>query len=130
MRIQELLNENTPFLDDTTEMPYYDNMMQNPEYFRDQKGLDAKLVNMSPQEYIEKVAKNKKVTKEKLLANREAKRIAGYAKQMKEGGRKFPILTLDYSRGKVVSQEGLHRSFAAIQAGVKEVPVLIVKSTD
>ena len=128
MKVFEILNESA-FHSDTTEMPFYDNMMQNPEYFEREKGLKSKLVMMKPDVYINAVSKAKNVSVEQLRGGRETSQIEQYADQMKNNGRKFPILTLDYSRG-YLSQEGLHRSFAAKIAGIQEVPVLIVDLTD
>jgi len=129
MKTYEILNENFPFHADTTEMPFYDDMMKNPEYFARKKGLKSRLVQMSPDEYIDTVSKNKNISPEELLQTRDKALIDEYSKLMKKG-HKFPILTLDYSKHKQVSQEGLHRSFAAKRAGIKKVPVLIVDLTD
>ena len=127
MKILELLNESSPFHADTTEMPFYDNMMANPDYFAREKGLLSHLLHMSPMEYVSKVAQSKSITKEVMLGNRDPAKISEYANLMKDGV-KFPILTLDYSSGRL-SQEGLHRAFAAQEADIKEVPVLIVVLT-
>jgi len=117
------------FHKDTTEMPFYDNMMQNPEYFERAKGLVSELVNMSPSEYLNRVADGFGKTVEQVTKQRDAELVEKYTQKMIDG-EQFPILTLDYSRGPRVSQEGVHRSMAAIKAGVNEVPVLIVTSTD
>lgn len=139
------LFETSPFSSVTTDMPMYDDMLKANDYlknyFREEKGITFKVTSMDPAEYIASVSKARDIPMERLRATREASKIAEYAKQMKEeGSRKFPILTLDYarfppgtrpgSRGKYLSQEGLHRAFAAIDAGVDRVPVLVVKSTD
>ena len=129
MKVFEILNESA-FSADTTEMPFYDNMIQNPEYFEREKGLKSKLVKMSPDEYINAVSKAKNVSVKQLSDGRSQETIQKYAQQMRGGSkRKFPVLTLDYSRNHL-SQEGLHRSFAARLADIKEVPVLIVDLTD
>ena len=128
MKVYELLNENSPFRTDTTEMPFYDNMMENPEYFARAKGIQSKVVKMSPSEYINTVMREKKVTREDLLSHRDPETISKYARLM-NGGTKFPILTLDFSKG-FLSQEGLHRAFAAEEAGIAEMPVLVVDLTD
>ncbi len=117
------------FHSDTTEMPYYDNMMQNPEYFRDAKGLESELGTMSPKEYIQRVSDSFGKPVDVITGQRDPELVDKYAQKMKDG-EKFPILTLDYSRGSRVSQEGIHRSMAAIKIGLIEVPVLIVTSID
>lgn len=144
MKLQDLF-ETSPFSSVTTGMPMYDDMLKANDYlknyFREEKGITFKVTSMDPAEYIASVSKARDIPVERLRATREASKIAEYAKQMKkEGSRKFPILTLDYarfppgtrpgSRGKYLSQEGLHRAFAAIDAGVDRVPVLVVKSTN
>ena len=144
MKLQDLF-ETSPFSSVTTDMPMYDDMLKADDYlkdyFREQKGITFKVTRMSPEEYVASVSKAKDIPMERLRATREAAKVAEYAKQMKEpGSKKFPILTLDYarfppgtrpgSRGKYLSQEGLHRAFAAIDAGVDILPVLVVKSTD
>lgn len=126
MRAQEFITDDLDaFHSDTTEMPFYDNMMQNPEYFAKAKGLVSELVNMPPKEYLQTAADGFGVTISHMVSQRDAKLIKLYTKKMLDG-EKFPILTLDYSHARL-SQEGVHRAAAAIKAGVKEVPVLIVK---
>ena len=127
MKIYELLNESSPFHADTTEMPFYDNLMANPNYFAREKGILGNLVDMSPMDYVRKVVQSKGISRDELRRNRESSTITKYANLMKDGV-KFPILTLDYSSGRL-SQEGLHRAFAAQEADIKEVPVLIVVLT-
>ena len=144
MKLQDLF-ETSPFSSVTTDMPMYDDMLKANDYlknyFREEKGITFKVTSMDPAEYVASVSKAKDIPTDRLRATRDAEKIAEYAKQMQEeGSRKFPILTLDYarfppgtrpgSRGKYLSQEGLHRAFAAIDAGVDRVPVLVVKSTD
>jgi hypothetical protein len=128
MKVYELLNENSPWRTDTTEMPFYDNMMENPEYFAREKGIQAKVVKMSPSEYISTVMREKNVTRDDITSSRDPKTISKYARLM-TSGTKFPITTLDYSKG-FLSQEGLHRALAAEEAGITEMPVLVVDLTD
>ena len=134
MRLKELV-ESYPFHTDTTEMPFYDDMIDalqaNDKYTLDylarEKGLKPELVKMSPDEYIDAVVKGFSSTRENVVRERDTEKVERFAKKM-EGGEKFPILTLDYTRNpKRVSQEGVHRSLAAKEIGVKEVPVLIVR---
>lgn len=129
MKLNEVANLN-PFHSDTTEMPFYDDLLKADDdmkaYFKREKGLVWELKNMSPDEYIDAVVKGFSSTKERLMSGRDTDKIKDFAEQMKSG-KKFPILTLDYSKGKRVSQEGVHRALAAKEANVSTVPVLIIK---
>jgi len=127
-----------PFYTDTTEMPDYDDMikaLQNNDerllnYFDKEKGFKPELVKMSPDEYIDTVVKGFNSTRKNVERERDPEKVDRFAKKMKDG-EKFPILTLDYTRNdKRVSQEGIHRSLAAIKVGVNEVPVLIIRKTE
>ena len=104
--------------------PYYDNMLQNPQYYRDQKGITFTVYkHFAPQKYIDKVAKQRNMSPDQLLDNRDQKRIDLYAQQMQDG-QQFAMPVLDYSNG--FRQEGLHRAFAARQLGLKSMPFVVV----
>ncbi len=127
MKVLEVLG----FKDAETEMPTYDNMLANPEYFANDKNRKGSVVMMSPDEYIAKSLKGFQrnrptVTKELLRKGRDSKIIDTYAADMKAGA-EFPTLMLDYSMG--FSQEGLHRAYAAKQLGLEEIPVMVVSMT-
>jgi len=111
----------------TTGMPMYDNMMQNRTYFRQEKGKRFTLYkdSWSPEKYLQRAAQGFESTVQRLQDTRDQRLIDKYAKQM-QSGEKFPILVLDYSHR--FTQEGIHRAFAAIKAGVDIVPVLTVYS--
>lgn len=38
---------------DKTDLPLYDQMMKNPEYYRDEKGMEFEIIDMPPQTYID-----------------------------------------------------------------------------
>lgn len=105
----------------TTDMPTYDNMIKNPEYFRREKGIDAKMIEITPQQYLDKVKSYQGPEVNTETVKRYAEKI--------RNGEQFPALTLDYSSGKL-SQEGRHRALAAIEAGIDRVPVLEVRRMD
>lgn len=109
----------------STDMPTYDEMIKDPDYYRNKKDINPQQKTMTPDEYIEAVSKSKGIPVSELKANRENETVNDYAQKMKSG-EAFPTLTLDYTRGKQVSQEGLHRAFAAKENGYKKVPVLVV----
>ena len=129
MKVFEILNESAAFHNDTTGMPTFDDMMKDPEYFERAKNSVFKIVNMSPNEYIDHVIKGQNSSRQRLLDTRDGTLINQYAEQMQNNGKPFPMLVLDY-RGNHFEQEGLHRSFAAEKAGIKEVPVMIVRAKD
>ena len=123
----------TPF-SKSTDMPYYDSMMKNPEYFKRNKGVTYKIKYMSPDEYLDKCYEihcqryiemgKTPPTKERYMRFAIEESLAKkYADLMKKG-EKFPIPVLDYN---IMNQEGRHRAYAAKLLGVKEIPVLVVK---
>lgn len=109
----------------TTGIPYYDDFLtpKGADYMLRAKGLRAKVVSMSPQEYIQRVADQVFHSNyERQLFSVERKNIAKYANQMKLGS-KAPMPYLNLAD---TGQEGRHRAFAAMLAGAKEIPVLVV----
>jgi hypothetical protein len=110
-------------------MPYYDDLINKPDmadYFRDQKGLESRMVDITPDKYLETV--DKSFTRGGVMDGIDTDKVSEYAKKMREGER-FPALTLDYAKGKKLSQEGRHRALAAKEAGIDSVPVLVVTPT-
>jgi len=135
MRATEFITDDlNPFHSDTTEMTDYDTMIKALQtddqyllkYFARSKGFKPELVTMSPDEYIDTVVKYNKTTRHNVERERDPEKVDRFAKKM-QAGEKFPVLMLDYARNPRVSQEGIHRSMAAIKIGVTKVPVLIVK---
>ena len=102
------------------------------DYMRYEKGQDAKIVYMSPNEYLERCAKDIfNSTWEKTVASIEknyADTITKYANDMKNGD-KFPIPYLDYV---YQNQEGRHRALAVKQAFGEDsiMPVLVIIPTN
>ena len=109
----------------TTGMPHYDNILHNPDYMRKNKGLIGTVIEMSPDEYIERVAKGFKSTPEEQVKWTAPNTVKKYAEAHKKGD-KFPMPVLDYAR-KSFGQEGRHRALSAIHAGIQKIPVLVVK---
>lgn len=107
----------------TTDMPYYDNLLKNPDYYRREKGLIGEIVRISPELYFALCA----VMREKKNLKGELSMIVPelvdkYAKEMR-AGTKFPIPVLELLRNE---QEGRQRVAAAQKIGLKEIPVLLV----
>ena len=113
------------FFKTTTGIPYYDDFLtpKGADYMLKAKGLRAKVVSMSPQEYIQRVADQVFHSNyERQLISVERKNIVKYANQMKKGS-KAPMPYLNLADE---GQEGRHRAFAAMLAGAEEIPVLVV----
>ena len=110
----------------TTGMPHYDDMMELPEYFEKEKGYRFRKINMTPDEYIMRAAKGFGSSVAAITSSREPEKVEDYAQKML-GGERFPMLTLDYSRGSF-TQEGIHRAMAAKKANLDIVPVLSVRT--
>jgi len=125
-------SENAFFDKTTTDMPFYDDLIKSLEgdnykrdYFREQKGLESAMTEMSPDEYMSLVDQE---FSSDVMNGVDPAKVSDYAEKMR-AGEQFPTLTLDYTRGKRLSQEGRHRALAAKQAGANSVPVLMVKPT-
>lgn len=117
----------------TTGMPYYDSAIENPKYYKEEKGIECKVVFMSPDEYIDRCYEmQKKYFKEpmskelylSLVINKDL--VKKYAERMEKGIR-FPIPVIDYCQD---SQEGRNRAYAAKLLGVKEIPVLVCRKSE
>lgn len=84
----------------------------------------AKVVEMSPKEYLER--SNYQIFKKNTLAQNISGRLPGivneYAEMMRQGV-KFDTPYLDYDNE---GQEGIHRALAAIQNGYDRIPVIVV----
>lgn len=93
------------------------------------KNRPIQLVNMSPDKYIEEVAKGFSayghvVTPQDLIDQRTNSNMFKMMDDMKAGN-KFPTPFIEYPKGRSVGQEGLHRALAAKNLGIKEMPVYL-----
>lgn len=141
MRLRNLLEGFSPFTQTTTHMSDYDDMLHDPEYFKEKKNKVFTIVHMSPREYIQQAYDSFKEhghlqphdDLQTLVQSRSDTLITKYQEKMKKG-EKFPMLVLDFcsrpsfsgGREKSFSQDGIHRAIAAHRAGVTEVPVMVV----
>lgn len=112
------------FDDKKTGMPNYDDMLGNPSYFEREKGKTFEIVQMSPKEYVRKVAHEFGRTAQQILKSRDMDLAKEYTEKMKKG-ELFPMLTIDTSTDSF-NQEGIHRAMAAHMAGLPKVPVMVV----
>ena len=128
MRLFELF-ELQPFKTDEYNTPNQMEIMANPDYWREKKGVVGRVEWMTPTQYIRACELGFRRTDSPGLIRqgRNAELINQYAVDMKRGD-KFPMLELDY-RDNHFGQEGLHRAMAAEKIGVKHVPVFIMKDS-
>jgi len=106
-----------------TEIPYYDEMLKNPDYFRKSKGLVFRIEVMSPDEYMRRIAEMHNVPVSREWEHIDASSVNYLLKQVQEG-KALPMPVIDYSRN---LQEGRNRIAVAKKLGVKKVPVMIVE---
>ncbi len=137
--LQQLQEDaNVPFNQETTHMATYDDMMKDPEYFRNEKGRQFRILHMSPDEYIDRAAEGFSLhhgfSRKEALRGREGSSLVDQYAEKMQHGEKFPMVVLDHSsrrtfsgeREKSFSQEGLHRALAAKKIGVDKIPVMVV----
>lgn len=113
----------------TPPIPLIEEMVNEPEYFRDKKGTEVSLTWMTPDEYLQKQAEAKNVPLEDDLRIVDTDLVSRYAEAMRgiKAGRierKFPALWIEAHRG---NQEGRHRALAAKEAGINQVPVYEIR---
>lgn len=132
--------EEYPYFDLQTDLSYYDDMLENPEYFRERKRTCTAIVEMTPNEYLDAVAiqqfprfkkdnpeyKNLDEYKEFMIKNMSKERI-DYLKKSALSGCKLPMPLIDERDG---GQEGRHRAVVARELGIKKIPVLKVFECD
>lgn len=119
----------------TTGLPYYDELLRNPEAYKEE-GIYSEVVLIPPLEYEQMMAnflwgdkENKRKFKffDKLLEevhNRVNKqKIENFSKSKKL---ELPMPVIDFKNDGSIFQEGHHRIRAAELAGEREIPVLIV----
>lgn len=120
-----------PFDLTRTDMPYYDNMLAKPEYFRKNKGAAFKIVSLTPDEYEKAIEKGFNATHggtERIQDRITEKYVNEYAQAMKDGA-KFPLPVIEYQWNRdhlSFTQEGHHRAASARKLGLAKIPVMIV----
>ena len=111
------------FSKESTGMSDYDEMLTgDPEYFRENKGKEFEIVEMSPEEYLEKVKAG--FGKDEITGIEESSK--GKIREAINAGYKIDMPTLDYSK-ESFTQEGRSRAAVAIDMGVEKMPVMVVK---
>ena len=102
----------------------YDDMMRDPAYFAKAKSKVFKIINKSPQDYLQH-------SKEGFGSDTfepEQHLVDEYAERVKQGS-KMPMPVLSYElneHGSSFSQEGRHRAYVAIALNASTMPVMVV----
>ena len=120
--IETYLNEG--FIEKTG-LPLYDNILSNPSYFLNEKNVQSEVIQMSPDEYIQKCAEAMNVTTESLVSERQDKSLRQLIYALHRNETIF-MPYLHYTK-EGFAQEGLHRALAAKECNIQEIPVLVVK---
>ncbi len=106
------------------DMPYQEDILNNPEYHAEKKNMKAEIVFMSPTQYFKEIAKNRKSPMEAWQERRfvEKDLVEKYYQKALTGS-KMPLPSIDKITG---DQEGRHRAEVAEKLGLSVIPVLIV----
>lgn len=107
--------------------PILDNMLENPDYFRKNKGTVFEIKLVSPDDYFRLAADVRRDRGRTSSARRERAAVDDelarkHADKMASGD-KYPLPYLDYDYG---NQEGRHRARALEMLGAQWMPVMIV----
>jgi hypothetical protein len=116
-------SEKYKFNTKTTGMSLYDDIMKKPEYHQYYKGFIYDIVQMTPDEYMQKT---KNSSSSNPLAGVDMNKVDKYADQI-DSGKKFDMPVLEYDTDNWVEHEGRHRALAMKKLGVKKIDVMIVK---
>lgn len=108
---------------ESTDLPSYDQMMKDPDYFREEKGIIGRIEYFTPQRYMIIAAQLHGVRPEREYEMLDAVLVDKYVQDMRAGA-KFPVPVLDFIRK---DQEGRHRVAAAARIGEHHVPVFTVR---
>lgn len=92
------------------------------DYFRDYKGYEVAVLEMSPSEYNRLMVKDSEGRK---LTDTDKANSDYYVEKFKNGERvDIPYIYYD-KNGNIDGQEGRHRAYAAEKAGIEKIPVVI-----
>lgn len=128
-QFSEVREHEAPFVYEVLGQFHPEGIEEGIKYQKRRKGREAKIVYMTPDEYIEKSLKPEAYqgrTKEKLLLDIiNEKNVDFIADKMLEG-KKFGLPYLEYMGNALIGQEGRHRTLAAKKLGIAKIPVAIV----
>lgn len=99
-----------------------------PLYSIINKRKTAKLIHISPKEYLNIISKNFNISYEVTISDTyiNSENVDKYSEMMLSGS-KAPIV---YYKENSKLQEGRHRALAAMKLGCEEIPVIVFKELD
>ena len=125
------ISGNNYFDTSKSELSYYTSMIRNPEYTKNNKNLDAKIVEMSPKEYFEGTANifNSSPEKQIEYTALDKNTYQHLDDVINKYNKTFPITVLNFAER---SQEGRHRMYYLGDkfGWDKKYPVLVVTWAD
>lgn len=114
-----------------SEIGWVDNLIHNIKYFEQNKGLTARIVDMTPEEYFEECSTifHNSVDFQKKQTAADTGTIEHLTDVIKKFGRRFPIPYINIANN---SQEGRHRMYVLgeLFGWDKAVPVLIIQDVN
>jgi len=97
--------------------------MSPTDYFRNEKGINAEIVWMTPEKYFIESARIHRSSIEREFAHINPQNVKEYKNRVLLGS-KMSLPVLDYD---IKNQEGRHRVAVARELGVRRIPVMIIK---
>ena len=114
-----------------SEIGWVDNLIHNIKYFEQNKGVTARIVDMTPEEYFEECATlfHNSVEFQKKQIAADTGTIEHLTDVIKKFGKRFPIPYINIANN---SQEGRHRMYVLgeLFGWDKAVPVLIIQDVN
>lgn len=114
-----------------SEIGWVDNLIHNVKYFEQNKGVTARIVDMTPEEYFEECATlfHNSVEFQKKQIAADTGTIEHLTDVIKKFGKRFPIPYINIANN---SQEGRHRMYVLgeLFGWDKAVPVLIIQDVN
>ena len=114
-----------------SEISWVDNLIHNIKYFEQNKGVTARIIDMTPEEYFEECAKlfHNSVEFQKKQIAADTGTIEHLTDVIKKFGKRFPIPYINIANN---SQEGRHRMYVLgeLFGWDKAVPVLIIQDVN
>jgi hypothetical protein len=122
--IKKSIRVKSKYFMNTTDMSYYDGVIQFPRYHKENKGVCGKIELMSPDDYIQSCAlsRSRPNTVDEEMMNVNMTRVIVLEQKMR-AGEKLPLIVIDK---KSCMQEGRHRALASKRIGLEKIPVLVV----
>lgn len=114
-----------------SEISWVDNLIHNIKYFEQNKGVTARIVDMTPEQYFEECATlfHNSVESQKKQIAADTETIEHLTDVIKKFGKRFPIPYINIANN---SQEGRHRMYVLgeLFGWDKAVPVLIIQDVN